>query len=121
MKHLTNNNKGDPSSWREDKKDEVAFSAALREVRWNRYAPAEGGSGVKVFAKRSGKKKQWTIWESIWVPRTKSSDAKDFYDNPTVKRKAFDFDWGIAVNKHGIAKKLEREVKSMDKDEQQAK
>ena len=46
-----------------------------------------------------------------------SSDAKDFYDNPTVKRKAFDFDWGIAVNKHGIAKKLEREVKSMDKDE----
>jgi len=38
-------------------------------------------------------KKLWTLPDSIWVPRTKESEAKDFFDSAKVHKKTFELDW----------------------------
>ena len=54
----------------------------------------------------------WTLAKSIWAPRKKWADAKDFYDSGQCLVDAFLCDWGVAresgsldklIGKHSIA------------------
>ena len=41
-------------------------------------------------------KRAWKIEESIWAPRRKWADSRDFYDTPECLRKALEADWRMA-------------------------
>ena len=43
--------------------------------------------------------KQWGLWDSIWVPRVKWADSKDFFDTTARNRAAFELDWGRAATR----------------------
>ena len=54
----------------------------------------------------------WSLGKSIWAPRKKWSDAKDFYDSGQCLADAFYCDWGVArasgsldklIGKHSVA------------------
>ena len=50
----------------------------------------------------------WTLWDSIWVPRTTESESKDFYDSDKLHKRAFNLDWGRCVQKGMFSKFLSR-------------
>ena len=38
----------------------------------------------------------WEIDGSVWTPRKKWADSKDYYDTPTCLAKVLDADWAMA-------------------------
>ena len=85
----------------------------MGDVFRTRYVVDEGVRNISAHKKKDKSRKKWTMFESIWVPRTQYSDARDFYDGPHVRRAAFDHDWAIAASKYSLDKKLEREAKKL--------
>lgn len=80
----------------------------LVDVRRQRLVVPDEIEGIKRYAAKQKKKvvvqkKIWTLWDSIWVPRVKWSDAKHFYDTTARSRSAFELDWGRAATR-GLAK-----------------
>lgn len=67
----------EPSSPRAEK----AFERNSIEVRRNRYVLHEALSGTQTFQRRERKVSSWKLETSIWAPRKKYCEAKDFYDN----------------------------------------
>jgi hypothetical protein len=55
-------------------------------------------------------KKPWTLWDSIWVPRTKESESKDFFDSLKVHKKTFELDWSRCIEKPSFSKYLEAQL-----------
>ena len=55
-------------------------------------------------------KKVWTLLDSIWVPRLKESESKDFYDSSKLHRKTFEQDWDRCFRKKHFRKYLERVI-----------
>ena len=94
------------------------FKLELQEVFRSRYRVDEGPPVITRHVAKIKKKKKWSLWDSIWLPRTKHSDAKDFWDTPYVKRMAFERDWAIAVRKHSLEKKLGLATKKLGADDQ---
>lgn len=90
------------------------FAKQLQEVRWSRYLGVDEDSPqvVHVAKARKGAKK-WSLFDSIWSARATTSDGRDFYDTPHVKRMTFDQDWSIACAKYALEKKLERAAKKL--------
>jgi hypothetical protein len=41
----------------------------------------------------SADKAAWSLLTSVWAPRLKEADSRDFYDNPKVKSDGFAADW----------------------------
>lgn len=98
---------------------------AVWELGHNRFFMHEPIEEVKIFAvkKRKPKPKKakpWKLVESIWAPRRKTCDAKDFYDPPEVKERAFNRDWGVALQKHSLEKKIARAAKKLEDPEARA-
>ena len=56
-------------------------------------------------------KAQWQIWQSLFEPRLRNTDAKQMWDTPEVKNKAFDRDW-----KNCLASKGDRFLNLFGKD-----
>ena len=81
---------------------------AIYELSTHRYVERDAKAQVKTYAKREVKKKKWKLIDSIWGPRRKSGDAKDFYDTPHVKQIAFETDWALAVERMHLEKKAIR-------------
>ena len=108
--------RADPSSLAK----ESANRLATWEISHNRFFLREKIGGIKTYEKKKKKKavKRWKLVNSMWGPRRKSCDAKDFYDHPEVKHRAFDVDWEIAREKHGLDKKLAKAVKGLEAEEQ---
>jgi len=81
----------------------------LMNVRRQRLVVPEKALEKVVYAVVPEKKahvvvmKQWGLWDSIWVPRVKWADAKDFFDTTARSRAAFELDWGRAATR-GLAK-----------------
>jgi hypothetical protein len=55
-------------------------------------------------------KKLWTLLDSIWVPRTRESESRDFFDSAKVHKKTFELDWKRCVQKTSFQKFLARYV-----------
>jgi hypothetical protein len=55
-------------------------------------------------------KKPWTLWDSIWVPRTKESDSRDFFDSLKIHKKTFELDWKRCIDKPSFTKFLEAQL-----------
>ena len=53
-------------------------------------------------------KKLWTMMNSIWVPRLKTSESKDFYDSSKLHRRTFEQDWDRCMRKKIFVKFLAR-------------
>jgi hypothetical protein len=53
------------------------------------------------------KKTKWSIFTSIWAPRAKCCDAGDFWDTPPTKRRMFEHEFALSLQKHALEKKLE--------------
>jgi len=81
----------------------------LMNVRRQRLVVPEKALEKVVYAVVPEKKahvvvmKQWGLWDSIWVPRVKWADSKDFFDTTARNRAAFELDWGRAATR-GLAK-----------------
>eukprot|EP00962_Isochrysis_galbana_P030622 scaffold9933_cov125-Isochrysis_galbana.AAC.4 len=99
------------------------FDKALREVRWNRFQLDNAGDGADALAdaaaaaaaKRAAaaaaaaaaangdgtgdgaEEGPWNLNSSIWGPRRKWCDARDFFDTGSVRRRMFDCDWDRAL------------------------
>ena len=65
-------------------------------------------------------KEPWSLPKSIWAPRAKESDARDFWDTKTVVDKSFDKDWGRLMNKEKFGNFAMREFKKADPKADQA-
>ena len=93
-----------------------AFDSELQELRMNRYALREKNNlTAQTYEKRKGKersKKKWTLWDSIWVPRTKWCDSLDFLDTEECELKLFQCDW-----ERSLACGVGRYILKMDHDE----
>lgn len=50
----------------------------------------------------------WTLYDSVFVPRLTSSDARDFFESDRVWRRAFTVDWGRVTANARFAKLLTR-------------
>jgi hypothetical protein len=63
------------------------------------------------------KKEIWTLDKSIFAPRKRMSDAKDYYDNETVKKAAFKIDWSNLMAKKRFQNFIMKEDDDGSKDE----
>ena len=79
------------------------FDDCTQEVSRNRFYVRErlGGYSAIVGGRKA---KAWTLETSIWAPRKKSSDAKDFYDTEEVRRRMLLCDWQQARHQHQLEK-----------------
>ena len=105
--------------------DDASIDAIAELARNRFYIRDKADLGVVTYEKKlakpkARKPKPWKLLNSIWGPRRKYSDAKDFYDPPEVKARAFDVDWEGAREKHGFDKKLVKAAKSIEDAEAQA-
>jgi len=92
---------------------QASFGTCVREVFRERYRVDEPPAAIQAHKLKERKKKKWTIFESVWADRAKTSDARDFYDAPRAKQMAFEHDWAKALGQHALDKKLERAVKKL--------
>ena len=60
---------------------------------------------------QKNKKRLWTLRNSVFKPRQRTSDAKDFYDNDVVFSSAFEKDWSRLTGKD----RFKRLIKSNSK------
>lgn len=77
-----------------------AYEVSLLELRLNRFHVPEKLSTIQRFEKRTAPKKkgkQWTLFDSIWEPRTRWCDSLDFYDTDEAELKGFEADWQRAL------------------------
>ena len=65
----------------------------------------------------AAKRHVWTLDESIFNPRKRLSDARDFYDNKKVKKSAFKIDWNNLTSKKRFVNFILREDDDGSKDE----
>ena len=105
----TTANHRDPTSMRKER----SLDLAIWELGHNRFFLQEALAGAKRYEKKvkQRKKKIWKMVDSIWGPRRKGGDAKDFYDTPAVKHAAFNCDWNLGVERMKLDKKAERAAK----------
>jgi len=78
----------------------AAFEAATWEIRLNRFFTVDELVGAERYEMRHKKlppRRPWRLDESIWAPRPKMSESKDFWDTPTCKRKALETCWKRAL------------------------
>jgi hypothetical protein len=62
-------------------------------------------------------KDPWTLPKSIWVPRLKESEAKDFFDNPRIFCRSFCIDWSRCIEKRSflnVISKFSKKLKLND-------
>ena len=100
--------------------DDLSFWRATFEVTSNRFVLAErlvGTTAIQAQPRRAPKKR-FSLYDSVWANRRKSSDAKDFYDTLAVKQAAFDHDWAIAIDRMKLEKKCQRATKGLGADVQ---
>ena len=83
---------------------EGAFERNMVVLRRNRFVVREALQGVTTYTRREKAKSLWKLETSIWAPRKKYCDAKDFYDSDAVRRRMFEHDWGLALNAHQLEK-----------------
>ena len=87
----------------------IAFNHAVLEVERNRYIAPNYFKEVKVYKGSAPRKKVveeyetaaglvWSLPMSIWAPRAKWCDSKDFVDTEHVKHEKFKIDWQGAVD-----------------------
>ena len=97
---------------------------AIKELRRSRFFTRDPAGGpAQTFEKRHKKatpKKKWYLVTSIWGPRRKTSDSKDFYDPPEVKQRAFSMDWQEARESQNMEKKLARSAKRIEQEADRA-
>ena len=77
-----------------------AIDITLMELRMNRFHVPSTLDGVKTYEQRTRKakaKKPWKLEESIWAPRAKTCDSKDFWDSDECEKKLFESDWERCV------------------------
>ena len=77
-----------------------ALRAQLNELRRTRFFVPETIQKVEKLVPKPPKtkppprpKRAWTLQKSIWAPRKKNSDGKDFYDSGECLIQAFRKDW----------------------------
>ena len=61
-----------------------------------RYAEPVELQAIKRYVMRGAPpkpKKLWKLETSIWAPRTKWADSRDFWDTEAVERRMFEKDW----------------------------
>lgn len=85
-------------------KTESLFDSFTTELRRNRFYVHESVGGVQRYASRERPVSQWKLETSIWGPRSKHSDARDWYDSEVVRRQMFERDWGLARGAHQLEK-----------------
>ena len=86
-------------------KQEV-FRREVKEIFAQRLVVREVASGIVRHAKRQGPAKARSTWQlatSIYAPRVRLCDSKDFWDTPSTVRRLLELDWRRALN-HGIEK-----------------
>ena len=77
-----------------------AYQVAVMELAMSRFSVPSEIAGVERFAKRERAakvKKPWKLVDSIWKPRVKWADSKDFWDTEELERKVFDCDWARSM------------------------
>ena len=86
-----------------------AFSTSVIEVERNRYCEPPPKEEKIIYRKNSPKvkpppppPKPWSLYTSIWAPRAKWCDAKDFVDTDEVEWLRFEKDWQNAVSIQNI-------------------
>eukprot|EP00943_MAST-04B_sp_MAST-4B-sp1_P009198 g9198.t1 len=72
---------------------------------------------IKIIARSNSMKHVWTLDESVFGPRKRITDSKDFYDTPKVKKKAFKIDWANATAKKRFVNFILREDDDGGKEE----
>ncbi|KAK3237286.1 hypothetical protein CYMTET_52626 [Cymbomonas tetramitiformis] len=55
----------------------------------------------------------WTLPKSIFAPRQRESDARDFYDTPAVMKKQLNMDWQRAIKQDRFSQFVSRESKRL--------
>ena len=94
-------------------------SVVVRCVRVGRCGQLGAGGSVQPPTPRrytAGKKKapkeaiarKWRLEESAWKVRNQWADSGNYYDTEDVYRRAFEHDWLLAVNAHGLARFIQR-------------
>jgi CRP-like cAMP-binding protein len=85
--------------------------AALDEVRRERLAVYEK---YDPFAKppppgvrRGKRRKRWQLEDSIFAPRTRTGNAKSFWETEEALERLFDADWEFARRGHGLEKLIQ--------------
>jgi len=77
-----------------------AFEIATMELMMSRYKEPVELERITRYAARARKpkpRKPWRLEDSIWAPRVKWADSRDFWDTDDVEKKMFERDWGRAV------------------------
>ena len=110
----------------DDKKAEIEKLQAMSADDLDK-AITEKEDEIKAAEKRVRKekpkkpKKVWKLVNSIWGPRRKYCDARDFYDPPEVKAKGFEVDWEAARAAQGFDKKLLKASKAIEDEGERAR
>ena len=72
---------------------------------------------IKITIRDTSRKHIWTLDESVFAPRKRLSDSRDFYDTPKIKKKAFKIDWANATGKKRFVNFILREDDDGGKEE----
>eukprot|EP00946_MAST-07B_sp_MAST-7B-sp1_P005304 g5304.t1 len=67
--------------------------ATIVGIIWKLAEVEEYASDLIDKTRRAVKKKKWSLEDSVFAPRAMKSDARAFYDNDRVKKKAFKIDF----------------------------
>ena len=90
----------------------ATFRQELIAVRRQRLVVHEQLAEVKRYTPRTKKEKavvksKWKLGDSMWAPRVKWCDSRDFKEKPQCLRALFELDWKRCKN-HGLAKFINR-------------
>ena len=73
---------------------------AVTEIARTRFVTREPLDGLRRYEKREKKviKSKWKLATSIWAPRVKWCDSKDFYDSEATSKAMLEHDYQRAVD-----------------------
>jgi hypothetical protein len=95
-----------------------AFELSSNELKYTRFFISEKVADAPKTYERKGDfgdsasvaVKEWNVWnyDTIWTPRKKWADSKDFHDSEELMRQALESDWLLCLDSHKTAHVIAR-------------
>uniref|UniRef100_A0A7S4C2M6 Uncharacterized protein n=1 Tax=Chrysotila carterae TaxID=13221 RepID=A0A7S4C2M6_CHRCT len=79
-----------------------AFTHHTKDLRGVRFVLDKKTEAVRAISAKEKKAVEhtWDLLQSIWLPRRRNCDSRDFYDSEECLLKMLETDWGMAMASH---------------------
>ena len=83
---------------------DVARNRFFLAEKYDPFAKEKDGEQKVIYTRRS----KWVVEASVWAPRKKTSNSRDYFETNAALHRMFDVDWEFARQAHGLEKLIQR-------------